>query len=229
MESCLKPAAVIFDMDGVIFDSERVIYRLALELAEEEGISDLPKIYTSLIGITREKSKQILADFYGPDFPYTQYREILSARYHQRYGNGRLPLKPGIRDILADLSANGMILSVASSTPSSIVSAQIRDAGLSGFFQVIIGGDQVARSKPDPEIFLHAASVMNIHPRACYVIEDSFNGIRAAYAGHMIPVMVPDMLMPDEEIKALASAVLPDLLSADAWIQQDRISREIIL
>ncbi len=228
MESRLKPSAVIFDMDGVIFDSERAIYRLALELAEEEGITDLPKIYTSLIGITREKSKKILSDFYGPDFPYARYREILTARYRERYGNGRLPLKPGVREVLTNLTAGGLRLSIASSTPFSTVSRQICEAGLSDCFQVIIGGDQVANSKPAPDIFLCAASALNVPPRACYVIEDSYNGIRAASAGHMIPVMVPDMLVPDEEMKALASAVLPDLLSAGAWIQQDRISREII-
>lgn len=225
----MKPEAVIFDMDGVIFDSERAIYQLALELAEEEGVADLPEVYPSLIGITREKSERIIYDFYGPDFPYARYRKILSERYHQRYDHGRLPLKPGIREILSDLSAGGMCLSVASSTPAATVCRQISEAGLSVFFRIIIGGDQVINSKPDPEIFLRAASAMNIPPQACYVIEDSFNGIRAADAGKMIPIMVPDLLEPNEEIRALAAAVLPDLSSANAWIRQDRMNRKIIL
>ena len=228
-EAILKPEAVIFDMDGVIFDSERAIYQLALELAEEEGVPDLPKIYMSLIGITREKSKQILTDFYGPDFPYARYREILSARYHQRYDHGRLPLKPGIHTILKDLSAVGMQLSVASSTPRPTVARQLDEAGLASFFQVIIGGNQVKYSKPAPDIFLCAASSMNVSPEACYVIEDSYNGIRAAYAGGMIPVMIPDMLEPNDEIRSLAAAVLPDLFSASTWIRQNRSVRARLL
>ena len=225
----MKPEAVLFDMDGVIFDSERAVYRLALELAEEEGVPNLPDVYMKLIGITREKSIKILTDFYGPDFPYDRYRQILTVRYREKYGQGRLPLKPGVREILSSLSGQGFRLALASSTPSDVVVRQIRDAGLSSFFSRIIGGDQVRRSKPDPDIFLYAASELKVPPKACYVIEDSFNGIRAAHAGGMIPVMVPDMLEPDEEIRSLTAAVLPDLFAADAWITEDSGSREIIL
>ena len=94
----MQSAAVLFDMDGVIFDSERAIYSLVLELAEEEGVTGIPEVYPQLIGITREKSIKILTDFYGPDFPYARYREILTERYHSRYDHGRLPLKPYVQD-----------------------------------------------------------------------------------------------------------------------------------
>ena len=217
----MKPEAVIFDMDGVIFDSERAIYSLALQLAEEEGVENLSDVYMQLIGITREKSVRILTDFYGPDFPYMRYRQILTERYHKKYDGGRLPLKPGIREALENLSRIGFRLAVASSTPTCTVTRQISEAGLAPFFQQILGGDAVRRSKPDPDIFLYAAKMLDVSPRACYVIEDSFNGIRAAAAGGMIPVMVPDMLQPIPEIRSLAAAVLPDLESAAAWIEKD--------
>ena len=146
----MNTAAVLFDMDGVIFDSERAIYTLALELAAEEGVPDLPKVYPLLIGITREKSIKILTDFYGPNFPYARYREILTARYHARYDHGRLPLKPGVREILSALSDSGIPMAVASSTPTPVVVRQITEAGLAPFFAGIIGGDQVCRRKPAP-------------------------------------------------------------------------------
>ena len=117
---------------------------------------------------------------------------------------------------------------IAGRTPSSIVSAQIRDAGLSGFFQVIIGGDQVARSKPDPDIFLYAAPELNVSPQACYVIEDSFNGIRAAKAAGMTAVMVPDQLEPDEEMRNLADIILPSLTDVKEWLEQKRTDEKEI-
>ena len=224
----MKPEAVIFDMDGVIFDSERAIYQLSLELAEEEGVPDIPKVYPRLIGVTRESSVRILRDYYGPEFPYEKYRLILTRRYHERYDGGRLPLKPWVHEILSDLSSSGFRLAVASSTPSSVVFSQISQAGLSAYFDRIIGGDQVRHSKPDPEIFLRAATDLGVLPCSCYVIEDSFNGIRAAAAGAMIPVMVPDMLPPDDEIRALAAAVIPDLRAAKAWILRDLETRSFI-
>ena len=224
----MNAAAVLFDMDGVIFDSERAIYHLALELAEEEGIPNLQEVYPLLIGITREKSVKILTDYYGSDFPYARYREILTERYHRRYDHGRLPLKPGIMEILKDLSALDFRLAVASSTPTPVVSRQIQEAGLSSFFSTIIGGDQVRRSKPDPDIFLFTAAKVQVIPESCYVIEDSFNGIRSASAAGMTPVMVPDMLTPDQEIRALSAVVLPDLFTADRWIIEDARIRHLI-
>ena len=133
----------------------------------------------------------------------------------------------GIREILADLTRLGFRMAVASSTPSRVVTDQLRDAGLLSYFSAVIGGDQVRRSKPDPDIFLRAASMLDAAPQACYVLEDSFNGIRAAHAGGMIPLMVPDMLQPDTEIRSLAAAVLPDLLAAGAWIAADAPLRDV--
>lgn len=224
----MQSAAVLFDMDGVIFDSERAIYNLVLELAEEEGVTGIPEVYPQLIGITREKSIKILTDFYGPDFPYARYREILTERYHSRYDHGRLPLKPYVHEILSDLSRLGFRLAVASSTPTPVVVRQIEEAGLARYFSSVIGGDQVRRSKPEPDIFLFAAGSVGAAPEACYVIEDSFNGIRSAAAAGMTPVMVPDMLEPDGKIRSLAAAVLPDLGAADRWIAGDARRRLLI-
>ena len=203
---------VIFDMDGVIFDSERKIADLWKELATEQNIPNIDEAVRRSIGITDAATKQVFKEMYGEDFPYEDLKKIVSTRFHARYDNGNLPTKPGIRELLEYLHERGIKTAVASSTRTAVVEAEIRDAGLLNFFDRIIGGDQVTHSKPDPEIFLNAAAALQAEPKDCYVIEDSFNGIRAAHAAGMHPLMVPDMLQPNEEIKALYEEVFPSLI-----------------
>ncbi len=205
--------AVIFDMDGVIFDSERAVLRCWKELSAKYGFPDVEIPYMRCVGVNAAVSRQIFLDFYGADFPYDRYCAEVSGTYHARYDGGRLPMKPGIRELLEPLTQRGCPLALASSTRSSTVTGQLRDAGLLPFFRAVIGGDQVSHSKPHPEIFLTAAGQLGAAPADCCVVEDSFNGIRAAHAGGMIPLMVPDMLPPDEEMRQKAAAILPDLLA----------------
>ncbi len=203
--------AVVFDMDGVIFDSERAVFDCWRDLAERYGIEGIEKPYMECIGTNAARTKEIMRAAYGPRFPYEEYAAEVSREYHAKYDGGRLPLKPGIRELLETLKQQGYGIAVASSTRSEVVSNQLRDAGLLSFFDVVIGGDVVTNSKPDPEIFLKAAAALNCPPEQAYVIEDSYNGIRAANAAGMIPVMVPDMLAPDEEMEQKAAYILKDL------------------
>ncbi len=205
--------AVIFDMDGVIFDSERAVLRCWQELSAKYGFPDVEIPYMRCVGVNAAVSRQIFLDFYGEDFPYDRYCAEVSRNYHDRYDGGRLPMKPGIRELLEALTQRGCPLALASSTRSSTVTGQLRDAGLLPCFRAVIGGDQVSHSKPHPEIFLTAAEQLGAAPAGCCVIEDSFNGIRAAHAGGMIPVMVPDTLVPDEEMRRLARAIVSDLFA----------------
>ena len=146
--------------------------------------------------------------------PVGQFRLHQHSRFI-RCDKGRLPLKPGAREILAALKEAGIPLALASSTRLLTVRRELDEAGLLPFFDAVIGGDSVTRSKPDPEIFLTAASRLGAAPEDCWVIEDSFNGIRAAYAGGLHPVMVPDLLPPDAEMEEKAELIVKDLF--DAW------------
>ena len=210
--------AVIFDMDGVIFDSERATFLGWKELAEKYGFADLEIPYRQCIGVNAARSREIFLDFYGADFPYDRLCREQSENYHRKYDGGRLPLKLGVRELLEDLARRRLFVAIASSTRTVTVEAQIRDAGLAGYFQRIVGGDQVARSKPEPDIFLEALRGTDIAPGEAVVLEDSFNGIRAAARAGMIPVMVPDMLPPDREMEQLARVILPDLTEVPAFL-----------
>lgn len=203
--------AVIFDMDGVIFDSEQAVYHGWLELADKYHLIDIEKIYRKCIGVNSEMTRQIFLDYYGEDFPYDEYKAEQSKKYHERYDNGRLPMKPGIEELLISLKKKQYWIAIASSTRTELVEEQIKNAGLREYFDVIIGGDMVKKSKPEPDIFLKAAECLGVLPEEIYVIEDSYNGIRAAFAGKMIPIMVPDMLEPDSEMREKAKYICKDL------------------
>lgn len=199
--------AVIFDMDGVIFDSERATYLCWKKVAEDHGLERMDEVYRRCIGVTLEVTRQICLDAYGEDFPYEEFAKEASVLYHERYDGGRLPVKEGTREILSYLKENGIPTAIASSTRQNRVVSQLDEAGLLGFFNAVVGGESVSKSKPAPDIFLFAAKKLGIAPADCVVIEDSFNGIRAAHAADMIPVMVPDMLEPDDEIRGKCETV----------------------
>ena len=212
---------VIFDLDGVLLDSERVAMGRWREAGELLGLPGIERVYIRCIGTTPARSRELLEEAYGPDFSLEDFYTLLRIRF-QKGSGARMPLKSGAREILEALKAAGFTLAVASSSPEDYVRRELEGAELLGFFDHVVSGDMVTRSKPDPEIFLKAAALCGAAPAEICVIEDSFNGIRAAYAAGMRPLMVPDLLPPDEEMRQKAEAILPNLLSARDYILAGR-------
>ena len=211
--------AVIFDMDGVIFDSERLVIECWQVIAEKHNIPDIVEICMRVQGNNRQETGKRFREKYGNDFPYDTYKKEVTALFRERYGEGRLPLKPGVVKILEELKRNNIPLALASSTRSDIVKLEMEEANLLPYFDAVLGGDMVPRSKPEPDIFLAAAAALEADPTCCYVLEDSHNGIRAAYRAGMHPVMVPDMQQPTEEIRGKAEVVVENLLAALEYLQ----------
>ena len=205
--------AVVFDMDGVIFDSERAVMQCWKEVASRHNIPDIEKAILACTGTTMVRTREIMLNLYGADFPYDEYARESSAIFHSRYDGGRLPMKQGVKELLTFLKERGKKISLASSTRQQVVTDELRDAGIIEYFDRIICGDMVSRSKPAPDIFLKACEELNISPSDSYAIEDSYNGIRAAHAGGLHTIMVPDLLPADEEMQSLAEIVLPNLTS----------------
>lgn len=203
--------AVVFDMDGVIFDSERATMQCWLSLADKYGIKNIEKPYLACTGTTIAKTKQIMLEAYGEDFPYDEYAKEASRMYHEKYDGGRLPMKSGVVEILDFLKSNGKKIALASSTRKQTVINQLRDAKILDYFDEVITGDMVTRSKPEPDIFLLACEKIGVEPNRAYAIEDSYNGIRAAYRGGLKPIMVPDLLPADQEMREKAEAVIDSL------------------
>ena len=203
--------AFIFDLDGVIFDSERAEFQEWKLISEKYGFPNLEEPYVKCIGVNAPTCRRIFLDYYGEDFPYDAYCDEKRQNFREKYSHGRLPLKPGVTELLESLKKKGFRIAIASSTRTETVREEIRDAELLDYFDEIIGGDLVERSKPAPDIFLKAAEKLGTAPGNCCVIEDSYNGIRAASAAGMFPVMVPDMLPPNDEISKKAGLIVNSL------------------
>lgn len=210
--------AVVFDMDGVIFDSERAVMQCWKEVASRHNIPDIEKAILACTGTTMVRTREIMLNLYGADFPYDEYARESSVIFHSRYDGGRLPMKPGVKELLTFLKEHDKKIALASSTRQQVVTDELRDAGIIEYFDRIICGDMVSRSKPAPDIFLKACEELNISPSDSYAIEDSYNGIRAAHAGGLHPIMVPDLLPADEEMQSLAEIVLPNLTSVMEYL-----------
>lgn len=212
--------AVVFDMDGVIFDSERAVMNCWIKLADKYGIEDIEKSCLACAGSTMERTREIMLEAYGPDFPYDEFAKEASVMYHEKYDGGRLPMKTGVVELLAFLKHRGKKIALASSTRRQTVINQLRDADILDYFHVVICGDMVERSKPAPDIFLKACEELGVKPENAYAIEDSYNGIRAAYAGNLRPLMVPDLLPENDEMTELSDAILKNLTEVVEYLSQ---------
>ena len=210
----LKNYCVIFDMDGVIFDSERACLYTWTETAMKYGIRGVREVFDRCIGTNNNQTRQIVEDAYSGEFGEGIADKLLSESsrlFHEKYDGGNLPIKDGVKEILEYLREKKVRCAVASSTRKAVVEAELRDAGLIDYFEEIVGGDAVKISKPDPEIYLLACEQMNVKPEDAFAIEDSFNGIRSAHAAGMQPIMVPDMIPADDEMRSLSVTVCDDL------------------
>lgn len=210
---------VIFDMDGVIFDSERMYIDAYKKLAPNYGLTDIKAIHRACmdsIGVTRQKTKEIFFSYVGHEFDYERYREDVQTELNKC----DYVVKPGVYELFDWLKGIGAHIALASSTRQAGVMKSLEKADLVKYFGVIVCGDMVSHSKPHPEIFLTAAERLGAEPEDCFIIEDSYNGIRAARAAGAHPIMVPDILQPDDEIRGLAEVVLPSLFEVKAYLEE---------
>ncbi|MCR4696689.1 MAG: HAD family phosphatase [Lachnospiraceae bacterium] len=207
-----KTKAVIFDMDGVIFDSERIIIELWEEFGEKNNIPHMHDVTIRCVGLNDKATEEVFKEVYGDDYDYRRFQKIISKQYHEMADGGKLPMMIGVREILDYLKDNGYKIALASSTRTEVVTNQLKAANIYEYFDKVVCGDTVTHSKPHPEIFLKAADQLGVDITKVYIIEDSFNGIRAAHAAGAMPIMVPDMIEPDDEMRENAFKILNNLL-----------------
>lgn len=211
--------AVVFDMDGVIFDSEKMVILCWKEVADKYHIENIEYACRQCLGSNKEAARERFKEIYGQDFPYDTYKAEMSALFHERCSGGRLELKPGVTELLSYLRDNGKIIALASSTREEVVYRELTDAGIVDYFQEIVCGDMVARSKPYPDIYLKACECIGVNPENAYAIEDSYNGIRSASAGGLRPIMVPDLAEPTKEMEELSEVILPSLFAVREYLK----------
>ena len=211
--------AVVFDMDGVIFDTERLVIEFWKEVAKKHNIPNVEHTCIQCLGTNRVRTREIFLENYGADFPFDPYRAEVTELFNTHYKGVPLPTKPGVRELLNYLQEQDIKVGLASSTAQHLVRDEIGTAGLLPYFQTLVCGDMVEHSKPAPDVFLKACEILNADPTKSIAIEDSFNGIRSAHCAGMTPIMVPDQVQPTDEIRTLAFHVMPSLLDVLNWLK----------
>ncbi len=203
--------AVIFDMDGVLFDTERVAVQSWEKSGNELGYPNMGRIVQHCLGLSKERSKKVFERMIGADFPYEEFSRRASELSHEYFRCCGVPVKDGVLIALSYLRENGYLIAVATSTSRESAMRNFDSTGLTGYFDAIICGDEIENGKPAPDIYLAAAKKLNVAPELCLAVEDSPNGIRSASAAGMRPVMVPDLVQPDEELKKLFAYCISNL------------------
>ena len=202
--------AVIFDMDGLLVDTETVVKDAMLQQAEAMG-RELPEhVFRSMIGTNHGTTEHILTSHFGPSFSLDEFRSGWIRRYHALSAGG-VVLKAGVVELIDLLDARGVPRAVCTSSRHEDVERNLIPHGLYARFQAVVANGDYARGKPAPDPFLKAAERLEADPPHCLALEDSHNGVRAAHAAGMMTVMVPDLLEATDEMQALCVRIAESL------------------
>ena len=197
-----KIDAVIFDMDGLMVDTERMSAAFRKTALTEMGIP-----YRDITSLTMGRSdrmvRAIYLEEYGADYPYDEVRKRIHSLWEEYLASHPVPVKPGLFALLDYLRERQTPMAVATSTSRESASRTLERGGIAPYLSAVVFGDMVQRSKPEPDIFLLAARQLGAEPANCIVLEDSPNGILAAHRAGMLPVMVPDLLEPGPELEKI--------------------------
>lgn len=214
---------IIFDMDGVIFDTENLVLSCWCFLAEKYDIPGIEDTFRRVIGVSAEGTKKIVREVYGDDFPCEMFWKEWKQLFNQKIEKQGMPVKRGARELLSFLKINGYRVGLASSTRHEDVVDELTQAGLIDFFEVLVGGDMVERGKPEPDIYLCACEKMEIAPKETFAIEDSWNGVRSAAGAGLRVLHVPDLLEPNEEMERLSYASFDDLIDLRNYLARQQM------
>ena len=207
------PRAVIFDMDGLLFDTE-VLYRDALSAAARDMGAHMPEpVFHSLIGLPGESSRRLLLDHFGENFDVDGLWDASAEHFHA-LARGQDLLKAGVREFLDLLDALALPRAIATSSRHEDVTFNLGRHGLEGRFHAVAARGDYSRGKPHPDPFLVAAGRLEVDPADCLALEDSHNGVRSAASAGMMTVMVPDLLAATDEMDALCARIVDDLHAA---------------
>lgn len=206
-----KFSAVIFDMDGLLLDSETLALAAFQRSAAHFDLGDLSYLFKRCIGTNMALGKAILQDGLKGLADAELFGQHWEADYKLQTKDKVIPLKNGVIELLQHITTLSIPMAVATSTGTSSAKAKLEKANLLQYFNCVVGGDQVLESKPQPDIYFHAASLLSVSPQRCLALEDSANGVKAAVSAQMTVVQIPDLVEPSAEIKALNHIILNDL------------------
>lgn len=215
--------AVIFDMDGVIFDTERVYLEDWIKVFKQYGYDMKKEIYVSVMGTGRKNVKKVFKKEFGEELPIEEMYIIKDKLLVEAVENNKIPLKLGAIELLDFLRDNGYKIALATSAKRDRMKMQLNGANLEEKFDALVCGDDVEKSKPNPDIFLKAANKLGVNPENCIVVEDSCAGIEAAHNAKMMGVHVEDLKEADEFIKKYCYKNFKNLIEVKECISKNFI------
>lgn len=192
---------VIFDMDGVMFDTERLAIDAWCQAGKKLGYEITRKMVLKTFGLNKENTKKVWQNIFGTDFPFEQALKLRLDYAAEKIEEQGIPIKPGLKELIVYLQEKQILFTIATSSEEKKVRRYLEKAELSHCFSEIVCGDQVKKGKPEPDIYRKAAETLGVPAQDCIAIEDSAAGILSAYRAGLKPVMIPDILQPDEETK----------------------------
>jgi len=215
--------AVLFDMDGLMLDTERIYVRVWQEAARRLGHDLGDGLFVSFVGLSVVESERRLARVAGDGFSLAEFRRMWTDLWQRHLDRDGITVKPGLAPLLDWLDHTGVPRAVVTSTEAAEAEDTLVRAGLASRFSTVVTGDQVVFGKPAPDIFLLGSRRLGVQPGRCIVLEDSEAGVRGAHAAGMRVIMIPDLKRPSSEVQALATAVVPTLHEAlplvQAWLR----------
>ncbi|QTL96513.1 HAD-IA family hydrolase [Iocasia frigidifontis] len=212
--------AVIFDMDGLMFDTENMSKKLWKKLGQKHGYNFEDSFFDQVIGLDLSATIKVFKNTFGSDFPYEEYKKEKDEMMIKEIKDSGIPVKMGLKEAIKFLKENNTLIAVASSSKRSTINFYLESADLKDKFDFIIGGDEVKCSKPSPEIFLKCYKKLNLKKEQILILEDSINGIKAANKAEIKVVLIPDLVKVPCEIEKLTFAKLTDLTEVPKLIKK---------
>ncbi len=203
---------VLFDMDGVLFDTETMGQELMPKAARAYGQTMDDALYRRLLGVNEHLSRQIIHDAYGEDFPFDAFHNQFLSYYLDVAKAGQLPRKPGLAACMEGLKARGIKIALATSTQRPVVECYLENTPeLQNVFDATVCGIEIPNGKPAPDIYLEAARRIGLTPSECVGVEDSRNGLRSLRAAGVHSVMIPDLLPFSDDLAPYVDTCLTTL------------------
>lgn len=203
--------ALIFDMDGLLFDSERVVQRSWNIAGDELGFGRVGENIYNTLGMNLKSRTAYFKSVYGSDFPMDRFADRTREIYYNIAREEGVPLKPGVKAILEYGRQHGYKMGVATSSRRAHAAKTLKESGIYDYFETCVSGDMVEHAKPDPEIYETACRQLGVQPRNAMALEDAPNGIYSAARAGMYAVMIPDLVEPDDSMRKITYRICRDL------------------
>jgi len=220
MKETFHIAAVVFDMDGLLLDSEAKSREVLLKTGQIQGVEITPQQALHMVGRNATSTYQFIADMLGNESAARDFLAVRDRLYEEEFEAGRIPLKRGVLEVLEALDEFKIPRAIATSTRRHVAIRKLSKVNIVTRFDYIVGGDEVANGKPAPDIYLKATSLLGKLPHHCVACEDSPPGLEAAFSAGLRPILVPDLITPTERMISHAWRVVPDLVEVSSIIRK---------